>query len=1040
MNYSPVKKTFKIEGSANVVMDFPISEKAEYKVNLKFLEGEGLRAPNPYIEIRKGKAYKINPVETAHIQLNYISDNDQKTDYEWIYGEVTVPEEYDANNSIYGVLGYKNVRLGMNRNTKDNSMVIFAVSEGLSANDGTELINKGDKVHVEENTNLEKEEKTHISYYDYKWDADSTLCYLIHRKKLPDDKALLSAWFKNKTDSDWNYLATWKATVESPTNNIYSYVRSQFAKVGYSLRKPEFYNIWYKPVQGSWEQISKAQLSVVEKNRRKDYSAGIIKDNGVSQKFYLATGGFKSSLLPQNDLLEIQKTNIPPDIHITVLEKFVDEIVKAKNSSSWSYIPDTKIEVTSATASNSQWGEGIEKSFDGDLTTIYHSSWKGTEFPVTLTYNFTGKDSIDYIIYYPRTDGTNGNFIEAEIWTQNTTSDYVKAGEYNFEASSQPSVISLPERLKDPKSVKFVIKSGFGDPGTNGFASCAEMEFYKKDGKSSVPDIFTDRTCSQLKASISQDDIQNIEEPNYRKLADALYTGKYPSEYRIRFYEAYPDPAKIAQQNRIGRTYSQMDNPTGIFVERDENIVVFVGDMHNQRISLRALNLDKDYACTDYLLKEGLNVLKAKDKGLLYIMYNSSDPQAQPVKIHIASGAINGYFDITKNTNKDWKPMLDSAVSKYIDVVGKYVHLTFGVDDFKRYTNDVESLIQTYDSIVWLEQKFMGWEKYNRMSKNRMYFYLSNSKYFMFATTNRTGYSKGSMRDICNPGKLKTTAIWGPAHEVGHVNQTIGFKWVGLTEVSNNVYSMYVQQQFGNPSRLATEKLHSDFDGIWFNRYEKGFTEMLAGGVSQMRHGDVFCKLIPFWQLQLYNADVKGNKDFYADVHEQIRLNPIPETDGEAQVQFMKICCDAAKTDFTDFFIKWGMLLPIGETLTDHSSIQNQVYSRKSFTITQQQVDDLIKYAQKYKKPEDNVHYIHDTSEECVKAFIREANIKEGEIIKNNKNVDMTGWENVIVFEVYDGDKLVFVTPSSSFQLPENIKEPIIYAVPAKGKPVIKKL
>ncbi|MDL2224030.1 M60 family metallopeptidase [Bacteroidales bacterium OttesenSCG-928-M06] len=1038
INYPSLKKQFNIEGKTDAELDFIVTEKAEYKISFEIIEKNALGG-NLCLKIKNGKAYKIDPKETAYIQLDYLSQGTQSNDYEWIYGEMEVPESADAEYTNYGALVHKNARLGMNRFTKDNSIIVFVVSEESSDRGNIpELIAKGKGIQIVDQENNKTETKDYGSYSEYNWPADSTLCYLINRKKQSGNKVILSAWFKNKSETDWKYIASWKVKQNKESENISSHVKNVIPQKGFSLRQLETSNIWCKPIQGEWTELTQAQFTVTDKNNRNDYTAGIV--DGNPQKFYMATGGFIPMTPPEN-ILSIQRNNQHPIIDTTALNLFLKEVIDSKETSSWGYIPDTKIQVLSGKASASQKGERIEKSFDGDMTTIYHSPWYGTKFPVTLTYNFNGKDTIDYIIYYPRTDGTNGNFIEFELWTQSKSeTNYTKVGEYNFEGSAAASPIYLPTPLKNAMSVKFVITSGIGDAGTNGFASCAEMEFYRKDGNITIPNVFTDTTCSQLKPGVTKKDIEEIVNSNYRNLANALYENNYASDYRIRNYEPYPDPSVAAKENRMGRTYSMMDNPTGIFIERDENIVVFVGNTNGQKVSIRGLNLDKDFSCTDYMLKEGLNVIKAKDRGLLYIMYHTSNPKAQPIKIHIASGEVNGYFDRTKNKNDEWWPMLDATVCKYIDVVGKYAHLTFRVNDFKKYTPDVEQLIQIYDSIVWMEKKFIGLEKHNRMNKNRMYFFVSTANYFMYATSNRTGYSPNAMRDICSPERLRTTAIWGPAHEVGHMNQTIGFKWVGMTEVSNNVYSMYIQQQFGNPSRLGTEKLNSDFDGVWFNRYEKAFTELLAGGISQIRHGDVFCKLIPFWQLQLYNSDVKGNKDFYADVHEQIRKNPIPKTDGDAILQFMKICCDVAKIDYTDFFIKWGMLIPIGETVIDHSSIQNQVYSKNSLTITQKQVDDLKKYAEKYKKPQDNIQYIHDTNEECVQTFIRQGKIKEGQIIRTNNRIETTGWENVIAFEVYDNGKLVFVTPAKTFQLPEGIKNPIIHAVPAKGDPVVIKV
>ena len=79
---------------------------------------------------------------------------------------------------------------------------------------------------------------------------------------------------------------------------------------------------------------------------------------------------------------------------------------------------DIKVPVESGEASSFQGGSNIDKSFDGDMSTIYHSNWNNAGdhyFPITLTYNFAAGSDMDYLIYYPRTSGPNGNFKEVEI-------------------------------------------------------------------------------------------------------------------------------------------------------------------------------------------------------------------------------------------------------------------------------------------------------------------------------------------------------------------------------------------------------------------------------------------------------------------------------------------------------------------------------------------------------------------------------------------------------------------------------------------------
>ncbi|WP_255702627.1 M60 family metallopeptidase [Antarcticibacterium sp. 1MA-6-2] len=59
-------------------------------------------------------------------------------------------------------------------------------------------------------------------------------------------------------------------------------------------------------------------------------------------------------------------------------------------------------------------------------------------------------------------------------------------------------------------------------------------------------------------------------------------------------------------------------------------------------------------------------------------------------------------------------------------------------------------------------------------------------------------------------------------------------------------------------------------------------------------HNDVFVKLVPFWQLELYVSNVLGQKDFYKDLHEVIRNSENEPTNGHHQLEFVKIASDVA--------------------------------------------------------------------------------------------------------------------------------------------------
>lgn len=730
---------------------------------------------------------------------------------------------------------------------------------------------------------------------------------------------------------------------------------------------------------------------------------------------------------------------------------------------------DIKIKVVSGTASSYQSGQEIEKSFDGDFSTMYHSNWNnssGNYFPITLTYNFEKPTDTDYLIYYPRTDGSNGHFKQVEIQYSADGNNFVKLVDKDFKGMST-AVKFLFDKTVRAKSFRFIVRSGAGDG--QGFATCSEMEFYAKNPSLfDYSTLFTDATCSELKNGITEAQIDQCEYPFFKNLAYFILKGTYPKEFRVATFNAYPYPDIQAAINKTS-TYSLLDNPTGISVSAGETLIALVGNTHGKSISIRVQNLDKaggdGFGGLTYPLSEGLNKFVMKEKGLVYVMYHTDvleDPSALPIKIHFASGTVNGYYDSQKHAGR-WSELLGKATDKYFDVLGQYAHLTFETADFRSYASTSgNKLIDIYDDIVYKQGLLLGLFKYGGMFKNRMYLSVMYHSY-MYASANHTGYNRNTMSGVCNPDKVKTTDVWGPAHEIGHVNQTRpGINWVGTTEVTNNIMSQYIQTTvFNQPSRIQVE----DMGPAYRNRYSKAWTGIIA---NQRPHADftnigndandVFCKLIPFWQLELYFGKVLGKTPlnqadkggFYPEVYEYARKkNYNGMTNGEIQLDFVYNCCLAAKTNLLDFFEKWGFFVPIDKLVEDYGSAQ--------MTITQRMVDALKAKvnALGYPKPNVALEYISDNTVDLFKTkpgIIRGANatrqakdFTENGVSYKGTQITIPNWQNVVTYEVHNATgKTIFIssgecTPSNtdSFTLPNPWENGFkLFAVSALGNKV----
>ncbi len=679
---------------------------------------------------------------------------------------------------------------------------------------------------------------------------------------------------------------------------------------------------------------------------------------------------------------------------------------------------DTKISPAEAWASENQPGEDISKALDGNFNTIYHSLWNQSKFPsepVIIEFYFEDNaGTIDYMLYHPRKDGgNNGHILECELWImKDGATDYEKVSDHSFSGSSATRRLEFPEDTHSPQAARLVVTKGQND-----YVSASQFEFYKRSNQmEGYAELFTDLSFSALKDGVSREDLEAIDNDFIRTLGLAIYDDIYEKE-RIGTYSTYPDPSIISAQNKTNRM-GPYDNVTGIHVKWGERLIVFV-DETVADMSLRIVNHFDGYGGQDFLLDPGINSIISPASGLVYIIYNTDIPHK--AKVNIASGSINGYFDIEKHDHSDWERLIAGADYAFFDIKGTKSLLTFTTQELRQHVSDAPRLVEVYDSIVTLQQQLMGLYKYDRVPQGRLY-YRTNTRQgvYMHATGNATEYAPGTLENLANHQRLRSQAIWGPAHETGHIHQTRpGLMWAGLTEVTVNIYSQHVQTTFGNPSRLETENISG-----YNNRYEKAFSDIIAAGLPHGASNDVFCKLVPFWQLQLYFAKVLGNEDFYKDVHEHIRTNPNPPTHGLSQLEFVKTVSHVAGRDMRPFFQAWGFLTPIDQDIND--------YGVKRMTVSEEQIQDVEDYlnAQGYGTISAPIHYITDGN---LNIFMNNQSVRTGQASRNGNQISMTGWENVVAYEVYYNDALRFVSPFASFTIPPLPESIEVFAVGPRG-------
>jgi hypothetical protein len=466
---------------------------------------------------------------------------------------------------------------------------------------------------------------------------------------------------------------------------------------------------------------------------------------------------------------------------------------------------------------------------------------------------------------------------------------------------------------------------------------------------------FKDGLATALKPNFRKNDLNQIKNPALKALAQQLLDKKYDLNYRVQTFEALLKPSTLGKDLLIGNGYSRYENMTGIFLPKGQHIVLVEGIASHiqaklllpnwERRAPQGVDPDKDPSgwgiqVEAIPLKNGINIIDvSKFDALAYIEYFSDEPQKeQSLQVHFVNAQVNGIFDSAKHSDADWNALLENAVYPIIDGKGKHIQIAYPVEACKTYAwGKGLELLNNYDSLVYRQHRLMGLEKYNKVPKNRILSRV-NYNYYMFRDGDGVAYMGttpgNAMPLVVDPARvIKGDPCWGFSHEVGHVHQLRPqFNWGGLGEVSNNVFSLYVTTSFGNKSRISEQ-----------GNYDKAKTSIIDQKISYLQDDDVFNRLVPFWQLQLYFAGQGQQPDFYPDLFEAFRQQAAGNNSGSDdwgargrnpapyQLNFIKTACEISKTDLTEFFEAYGFF-HVGE-------FQMEDYGRYTYAMTQEMVD-----------------------------------------------------------------------------------------------------
>lgn len=694
-------------------------------------------------------------------------------------------------------------------------------------------------------------------------------------------------------------------------------------------------------------------------------------------------------------------------------------------------------------------GHRIDKAIDGSLAT---ANWHAPGIsPVIGEFEFEPPQTIDYILFQ------QANFKKVNLSATLSDGSVKNLGDFSL---SNGGLLRFKTALNGVKKIRMEVNY---NPNEGKSFAVREIEFVQKainPYESVIKQVFKDASCSELNSNATPAQIKML--PSFLQVvAQKLKSKSYPdAEFRLGNYKAYSKPEFAAKVRNIN-ALSPLDNPTGIYANEGEEILVFVGDTHGENISLCSVS-PAGISSTDYPLEPGTNKVTIKRTGLLYIKYHTdiATPK-KPIRVHIpiGNGKVNGYFDVTRHSDADYQRMLQNAHHTMFDIVGKNAMMILHTEYLKKYSPEVITpSVQVWDLSVAAMWKIMGFEKYPQPHNNRQLGVSVVGGPHMFATWYYCGYSVGNQgvtmrNEVLAPGILTGNRLWGIGHEIGHCYQH-PMNWRSMSESSNNFFAQLILDQVVNPIN-GNEKA-SDMENpckYLLEQAVKGVPFHNMNGWSKF--GFAQCS------FYLYFHKLGINPDFYPDLFESLRQKPLSKDAvniTEAHLEWYERVCEIGKTDFTEDFETFNWFVPF--------NIEGNQYGKYTMHLTQKLADESKARvaARHYPKPKFRVAFLHQHGKTVNlwgqnlhgsqlngywKNYLKEAPLStEVTARKEGNRIYVQNGGNAAAFCVktqgkivgyfdrsqFDVDKIAWDTSSEVYAIPMQANQPFkkIYPAPAK--------
>lgn len=360
--------------------------------------------------------------------------------------------------------------------------------------------------------------------------------------------------------------------------------------------------------------------------------------------------------------------------------------------------------------------------------------------------------------------------------------------------------------------------------------------------------------------------------------------------------------------------------PSGLWVRRGERFTVNVTELDPDYKLSTMIGFKPMWAKTNSTqeneLREGANTVTAANDGILSFIFVKRigyDTEPVTVDVKVTGGKAIPLYVVGETEDADWEDDIQNMDDTYVQLVSDRVLVTLPSRDYVKHPiPDVEAMFETIHRMIDLNDQLAGFDDSspeNMKTRNRINYLVDvytpapeSNKFYAYASE----YFIGMKRDNFTALTEDLGTEWGYWHETGHTYQQRSWMFGSIVEVQVNMFSLYVQEKFGLPSKLLNKESGNAVSSFEMARAYIADPNKNYMVINKDSYGEFFTKLVMFHQLKtVYGWDA------FTRLQKYFRKQPLvynpKETDADKAAKFVHAMCLITRNDLVPFFRKWGL-------------------------------------------------------------------------------------------------------------------------------------